>query len=1027
MRLFLHRTLVVLFAALPGLLTAQVRDVTFERVPSKNPLEGNEVHCILQDHRGYLWVGTETALNRYDGYGFTVFKHDLGKPGGIVSTRVQSLWEDKRGVLWVGTWNGLERFDRISETFVHFLPSPAAPGGDWSNVIYGLREDSNGTLWIGGDGLKILDRSTGLFTSMRHDSTNPATVLSNNCDAIFEDSKGILWIGTSAGLDRFDQATRTFSHLWADPGYLDGHKPNFYGNHWIQEIYEDRTGRLWLCTNGGPVAFNRTTGEFKPYFINRAAPDSDAAHSVSSMCEDDAGTLWIGVWGGGIMSYDAKADSFVSQPLFKSLVSSNSVATLFKDKAGTVWIGTLGNGLWKIVPAMKQFAFYTHDPNDPNGLSNNEIRFFYEPHPGIIAVATALGADNFDRRSGAFRDPVASERPYALTGWLRSRTGVVYTGVIFDGFNIIHENPYRRRFLSTRGAGLGGFACSLFEDRKGIVWMLTSDAGVSQFDPRTEKFKALGIGKEQPFVSGQLIIEDSLDNTRDGWALWLGTQDGLWRYNAKSETFTRFGHDPRDPASVSSNSITTVFRDTHGTLWIGTDQGLNKLDPAGGGFTCYGESSGLPDQHVSGILEDSRGYLWVSARSILSKFDPRTGRFRSYSMKEGIKDIQFYAGCCLRSSTGEMYFGGQGGFVLFHPYSIRDNLYVPPIVLTGLRTFEKTVALDSALSEKRSVELSYKDNLFSLEFAALDFTNPEANQYAFILEGHDTSWNYVGSRQFARYVNVEPGRYTFRVKGSNNDGLWNEAGTSVAIVITPPWWRGTWFTLCLWATALLSVGGSIRYVERRKLKKRIAELEREHAVERERARISQDMHDEVGSSLSEIAILSELAKRKPEEATGHVEEISERAAELINNVSEIVWAMNPKNDTLDNLIGHLRRYAVKYLNLAGISCDFTAPDSVPASPLHAEVRQNLFLVVKESLHNIVKHSGASVASILLALDDNELEIRIDDNGRGFSQDQASYGGNGLSNMKKRIADLGGTLSIESQEGCGTKVVARVRV
>jgi signal transduction histidine kinase len=226
---------------------------------------------------------------------------------------------------------------------------------------------------------------------------------------------------------------------------------------------------------------------------------------------------------------------------------------------------------------------------------------------------------------------------------------------------------------------------------------------------------------------------------------------------------------------------------------------------------------------------------------------------------------------------------------------------------------------------------------------------------------------------------------------------------------------------------LLSVGGTIRYVERRKLKQRIAELERERAMEHERARISQDMHDDVGSSLSEIAILSELAKKKPQEAREHVEEISERTAELIDNVSEIVWAMNPKNDTLENFIGHVRRYGVKYLHNAGVTCHFTAPESVPSRPLTAEVRRNLFLVVKEATHNIVKHSKASVASICLALDDDELEIRIDDNGGGFSRDQASYGGNGLGNMKKRIADLGGTITIESREGCGTKLAARVRV
>jgi signal transduction histidine kinase len=246
-------------------------------------------------------------------------------------------------------------------------------------------------------------------------------------------------------------------------------------------------------------------------------------------------------------------------------------------------------------------------------------------------------------------------------------------------------------------------------------------------------------------------------------------------------------------------------------------------------------------------------------------------------------------------------------------------------------------------------------------------------------------------------------------------------GTSLAVIITPPWWKTTWFSIGLWATALLSLGGTIRYVERRKLKKRIAELEKERAVARERARISQDMHDEVGSSLSEIAILSELAKKRPDEAGGHVEEISERTAELIDNVSEIVWAMNPKNDTLDNLVAHLRRHSVKYMSLAEIHCSISAPDIIPAYYVTAEVRRNVFLVVKEALHNIVKHSGASEVTIGVALTELKMETSICDNGRGFVSGEERGSGNGLLNMRKRMADIGGEFWIESTPGAGTRI------
>jgi signal transduction histidine kinase len=286
---------------------------------------------------------------------------------------------------------------------------------------------------------------------------------------------------------------------------------------------------------------------------------------------------------------------------------------------------------------------------------------------------------------------------------------------------------------------------------------------------------------------------------------------------------------------------------------------------------------------------------------------------------------------------------------------------------------------------------------------------------------------YAGTKRTATYTNLDGGSYIFRVKGSNNDGIWNEKGTSIAVIVTPPFWKTWWFRVFGFVAILLSVGGSIRYVEMKKLKKRIELLENERALERERTRISQDMHDEVGSSLSEIAILSELAKKKPEESEAHIQEISDLASEVIDNVSEIVWAMNPRNDTLDNLVAHLRRYAVKYLNLSQIRCSFDAPENVPPHHLTAELRRNLFLVVKEALHNIVKHAHAREVSVTVKLVDRSLEIQIGDNGKGFDLEELAESGNGLGNMNKRMADIGGVLTMTSRPDHGTRVAMRVPV
>ena len=308
-----------------------------------------------------------------------------------------------------------------------------------------------------------------------------------------------------------------------------------------------------------------------------------------------------------------------------------------------------------------RFTSFTHITGDKIGLSNNDIRFMYQHNPGeTISIGTSLGIDHFDRRTGAFFDPSAWERPYSITGLLPSRSGLVtYTGIQGDGFNVIRDHPHRRKYFSTGQYGLGGSACSLFEDRRGLVWMLFSDVGLCQFDPQTEKFTSLNIGKAQKFVSGRLIVEEQVDpGAPNGWVLWIGTSDGLWRYDARANAFTRFGFDPKDPRSLSSNSVNTVFRDREGRLWIGTDRGLNRMDSTAGRFACFTEDNGLPDNLVLGILEDDHGRIWVTTSKSVSRFDSRIGRFSSYGMKDVLPGIRFGAGCCLRSSNGEMYFGG---------------------------------------------------------------------------------------------------------------------------------------------------------------------------------------------------------------------------------------------------------------------------------------------------------------------------------------------------------------------------------
>jgi signal transduction histidine kinase len=371
-----------------------------------------------------------------------------------------------------------------------------------------------------------------------------------------------------------------------------------------------------------------------------------------------------------------------------------------------------------------------------------------------------------------------------------------------------------------------------------------------------------------------------------------------------------------------------------------------------------------------------------------------------------------------------MFFGGTNGFVRFYPDSIKDNSYVPPIVITAFKKFDKPVQLDTTISEKKVLELSYKDNAFSFEFVALNYTSPEKNQYAYKLDGFDRDWVYCGTRRYASYTNLDGGTYVFRVKGSNNDSLWNKAGTSIAVIITPPIWETWWFTTIFLVTIAASIGSTIRYIETRKLRLRLRDVEQEHALERERLRISRDMHDEVGAKLTKISIMSELAMKGRPKADGGTTEllnISQTAREVIDNISAILWAINPRNDKLDNLTGYIREFASEYFEITPITCRFNFPEQMFSHPLSAEVRRNIFLTMKEAINNVVKHSGATSVELNCIVSDHVVEFSIQDDGKGFSIEDVSLQGNGLLNMRKRIEDINGNFQIESQPGSGTRI------
>jgi ligand-binding sensor domain-containing protein/signal transduction histidine kinase len=801
--------LMLLFSLFPaGLVFADVGSpppvLRFEQISLREGLSQSSVYAILQDHYGFLWFGTEGGLNKYDGYQFTIYKHDPDDPSTLANNIISALYEDRLGILWVGTGEGLDRFNRESGTFAHYKKNPQDPDALSGTLVWALLEDSDGALWVGTNdgGLNRFERDTNSFTHFRHDPADPNSIGGDSVKALYEDEQGMLWVGTDAGLERFDRENGTFTHFprpAADQG-----NPN---SSLVLTIYEDSQGRLWAGTNGeGLGKFDRSTLTWTDYTNDPNNPDSLSSDVVWAVLEDLKGRLWIGSDGGGLDLLDPQQDHFHHyrhDPSKLDSLSRDSVRALFEDRSGVFWVGTYGGGLSKSTYNINKFALYRQEPGLADSLSDNYIWSIGADSSGALWLGTFQGGLNrLDINSGSVtvyrhdpKDP-ASLSSDDVRAVLVDGQGTVWAGTGAQGLNRLdpqsgtfvqyHHDPNDPNSLISDQIRV------LFEDRSGNLWVGTYANGLDRFDRQSGVFTHYRSDATDPHS----LISDRvrcLYQDRKGY-LWIGTSGGISRLEPEANEFTRYSSDAQNPNSLSNPTVFSFYEDADEILWIATfGGGLNRFDPTSQTFTHYTETDGLPHNQVYNILADASGNLWLSTNNGISRFNPKTRSFRNYGIEDGLQNIEFNLGSAYQSKDGQMFFGGIDGLNAFYPEQVHDSDFSAPVVITAFQKFNQTVLSD--LSPDQTIQLSHNDNFFSFEFAALDFTAPEKNQYAYMLEGFDKDWIEAGTRRYASYTNLGGGNYTFRVKGTNSDGVWNEVGISIPITITPPFWQTWWFTL----------------------------------------------------------------------------------------------------------------------------------------------------------------------------------------------------------------------------------------
>ena len=760
----LNTTLLLTILVAIEILPARAqRKTLFDHLTVAQGLSQGSVTCILQDRQGFMWFGTQDGLNRYDGYTVRVFRNNPADSSSLAENFVVSITEDRNGGLWIGTVSEegvLSRFDPLHESFTRRQRDSVDLRGARESNANSRYEEPSGVRWSGslGGGLSRLDPTTKTTKVFKHNPADPTSLLDNNVYSVYGDRSGTIWIGTREGLERFNRETESFIHYRHDEK-----NPTSLSNNWVWPIFEDASGVLWVGTFGGGLnQFDRARGTFTHHRNVESDPRSLAQDQLYSIFQDRSGMIWVGTADHGVDRFHPGLSAFTHYtdiPSDPHSLAANMIKALYVDRAGNPWIGT-PNGLDRLDRASGSFTHYVHKPGDPRSLLDDNVNCIYEDRSGMLWIGTfSSGLDRFDRRTGVFTH--------------------------------YRHDPANPKSLSDNRI------YALLEDRSGDLWVGTYGGGLNRFDRKTGTFKVYRPSKTVPGSLSALGVW-ALCEDRDG-SLWIGTAGGgLNRYVAEADTLARYRHADNDTTALSHPLITSILEDRQGTLWVGTAVGLNRFDRAHGTFKQYHQTDGLANDLILGILEDARGNLWISTSKGLSRFDPRNETFRNYGYSDGLQGDEFNQNAYARSPvTGEMYFGGANGFNEFHPDSIRDNSYIPPVVFSLFRRYntgdrEGKPIEEKGISVRPEITLSYKDNVAIFEFAALNYYNVKKNQYAYKLEGYNDNWIQLGTMPVATFTNLDGGEYTLHVRGSNNDGVWNEEGASLRLVVTPPWWKTKW-------------------------------------------------------------------------------------------------------------------------------------------------------------------------------------------------------------------------------------------
>lgn len=1031
--------------------------------------------AIAEDMRGFIWFGGENGLVRFDGYEAKLYRNDAESPNSLSSSYIHDLLVDGQGRLWVGTNYGLNLYRPETDDFAHFFNDAKDIKSMGGNGVKCLLEDSRGNIWVGhGEaGLSRYEPKLNIFERFKHNPGNPHSLAENNIYALAEDRDGSLWIGTNShGLDRLtiDRSNLAIATKFEHFKSSHNRSDSLTGDA-IRSLWVDNINQLWVGTTEGLNRFNRGEGTFTRFVNVEGDVGSISFNFVQSIAEDGEGNLWISTSGSGLNLFDrnnARFVRFTHSPNDRGSLFNNNVRVMYLDSKDNFWLGHYASGVSMLDRYASAFENFYSTPFDENSLNYNEIAAVDEDANGDLWVGTSKGLNRLSRATGKVirylydQNNPSSINQGGVLGLLDDSQGRLWAGLWGGGLNRLDPGAdgFVRYLKDSQSEGLfSNTVWGLFQDSTGRIWVGNHLGGLTYYDDTTDSFVRLPQNSTDPgglsCNSVFSIFEDSYKN------LWVGCSNGLYMREAGRVHFRHFYHVNSDPSSISASHIWVIQEDRDRNVWIGTQGGgVNLFDRESDSFTSYRVKHGLADDLVTGILQDDMGYLWFSTGGGLSRFDIKSGTFRNYDQRHGLPGNVFNRAAYLKTKSHELVFGSKDGLTIFNPRLLHENRIPPPVEIVDFQLFNKSVPIGSSHSplkksilETDQLKLTYEQSSFSFQFSALNYRVTSMNKYAYKLEGFDREWIDAGSRRWAYYTNLDPGSYKFKVKASNNEGVWNNKGRTIDIVIIPPWWLSVWAFLC-YGLILIALASLVSYTfwqkkvaeNERRVSDRLREIDKikDSFLANTSHELRTPLHGMIGLAES---LVNGVAGPQSEEANYYLNMIIISGKRLANLVNDILDFSKLRESKVS-----LRKVSVDLRSVTEVVVALFQPMLNDRSiMLKNNVDRDLTCVLADEnrlqqilynlIGNAVKFTDDDGLIEIVAEESNSLvKISVTDNGIGIAEDKqgtifgsfqqvdgvdthgATGTGLGLAVTQQLVELHGGTIELRSTLGKGSTFV-----